>query len=342
MSQEVPEFSTVSRIIIIAAAVVIVLAGIKAANSLIAPFLMAVFIAIVFAPSLLWLQRKGINNALSVFIVLSVIGLMGMLIIGWLSNSLSELSAILPTYKFKLTTLYEQFRAWSSTKGFSLPQTELLSILNPASLVKMFNSLLNTLSGLVGDALIVFISVLFLLAEISYIPAKIRDLLATPEKSMPHLVKFSETVVKYLALKSVTSAITAACVAVLLKYLGFDFIALWAVLAFLLNFIPYLGSALAAIAPILIGFVDHSGLTALWVALGYIAINIVVGQFIETRLIGASLNLSSFVVFVSLAFWGWILGPVGMFLSIPLTMLLLIGLQSNDRTKFYAALLTGR
>lgn len=336
-----PRFSTVSRAILITAALVIVIAGMKAANSLISPFLMAIFVAIVFAPSLFWLERKGVPHVLSVLIVLTVIGSIGALIIVWLSSSLSELSSILPGYKTKITLLYEQFQLWLLGWKINIPDPANLSVLNPESLVKMFNRLLNSLSGLIGDALIIFIAVLFLLIDVIHIPKKLNALFSEPEKSMPHLIKFSDTVIHYLVLKSVTSAITALCVALMLWYFNYDFIALWAVLAFLLNFIPYLGSALAAFAPVLIGLIDHSGITALWVAMGYISINILVGQIIETRLIGTKLNLSSFVVFVSLTFWGWVLGPVGMFLSIPLTMLLLIGLQSNERTRQYTTLLTG-
>lgn len=334
-------FSPVSRVLLAAAALVIVIAGMKAANSLIAPFLMAVFVAIVFAPSLFWLERKGVPHSLSVLIVLTLIGLVGTLIVLWLGNSLAEISSILPGYKAKLTILYVQFQTWLGSWGVKLPEIQALNILNPDNLVKMLNTLLNSLSGLVGDALIVFIAVLFLMIDITRVPSKLKSLFDQPEKSMPYLVKFSDTVIRYLALKSITSAITSVFVAILLWYFNYDFIALWAVLAFLLNFIPYLGSALAAAAPIMIGLIDHSGVTAIWVAIGYVAINILVGQIIETRLIGTTLNLSSFVVFVSLTFWGWVLGPVGMFLSIPLTMLLLIGLQSNDNTRRYATLLTG-
>lgn len=334
-------FSPVSRALLVAAAVVIIIAGMKSANSLIAPFLMAIFVAIVFSPSLFWLERKGVPHSLSVVIVLAVIGLIGTLIIIWLGNSLSELSSILPSYKAKLTILYEQFRGWLLGWSIKLPDIQTLAILNPDSLVKMLNRLLNSLSGLIGDALIVFIAVLFLMIDLIHVPAKLRSLFASPEQSMPHLIKFSNNVIHYLALKSITSLITATCVALLLWYFSYDFIALWAVLAFLLNFIPYLGSALAAIAPIIMGLIDHGGLAAFWVTIGYIAINIVIGQIVETRLIGNTLNLSSFVVFVSLTFWGWVLGPVGMFLSIPLTMLLLIGLQSNESTRRYATLLMG-
>ncbi|MFT5260007.1 MAG: AI-2 transport protein TqsA [Saprospiraceae bacterium] len=334
-------FSTVGRALMISAAVIIILSGMKAASGLIAPFLMAIFVAIVCSPSLNYLRDKGVPNTIALCIVLLAIGLMGAMLATWLSGSLTELSATLPGYKVKLTILYQQLREWLTGWNIALPEPRLLSVLSPDSLVSMFNRLLNGLSGVLGNALIVFIAVLFLLVDSVRFPEKLKGVLENPDKSMPHFKHFTETVVGYLALKSVASGITALCVAAMLWFFDFDFIALWTVLAFFLNFIPYLGSAIAAIAPIFIGVIDHSLWVAVSVAVGYIAINILVGQIIETRLIGNKLNLSSFVVFVSLTFWGWILGPVGMFLSIPLTMLVLIALQSSEKTKRYAALLQG-
>lgn len=321
------------------AAVMIILSGIKAASGLIAPFLMAIFVAIVCSPSLSFLRGRGVPNSIALIVVLLGVGLFGAMLVAWLSGSLAELSSTLPNYKIKLTVLYQDFRAWLSGWNIAIPEPQSLSLLSPDSLVIMLNRLLNGLSGLIGDALIVFIAVLFLLVDAVYFPEKLKSVLNDPDKSMPHFAYFTKTVVHYLALKSVASGITAVCVAALLWFFDFELIVLWTILAFFLNFIPYLGSAIAAIAPIFIGLIDHSWVVAVSVTIGYIAINILVGQIIETRLIGNKLNLSSFVVFVSLTFWGWILGPVGMFLSIPLTMLVLIALQSSDATKRYAVLL---
>ncbi len=330
-----------ARMLIVSAAVVIVLWGMKAASGLIAPFLMAIFVAIICAPALFWLQRRRVPDWLALIIVLGVIGLIGALVIGWVSDSLAQISQILPSYKAKLIIMYADFSQWLATRNLHLPEINMLNVLSPDRLMKMFNHLLNGLSGVIGNALIVFLAVLFLLIDVVHFPKKLRSVFVDPDKHMPRLTTFVDTVIHYLALKSVTSAITAGCVALLLWTLDYDFIVLWAILAFLLNFIPYIGSALAAVAPVVMGLIDHGWVSALWALAGYVTINIIVGQIVETRIIGDKLNLSSFVVFVSLAFWGWILGPVGMFLSIPLTMLLLIALESNESTRRYAVLLKG-
>ncbi len=332
-------FSPVARGILLAAAIVVVLYGLKAASDLLAPFLMAIFVTIICSPALFWLRRKGVPDYLALITVLISIGLVGAMLVGLLTNSIAELNASLPEYRSNLISLYEQFRTWVGQWGVELPEPDLLQLINPDKLVEMFNHLLSGVSGVVGDALVVFLAVLFLLVEAVHFPDKLRRVLSNPAKSMPYFEGFVNTVLHYLLLKSATSAITAGCVAVLLLVLGMDFVPLWTVLAFLLNFVPYVGSALAAVPVIIVALVDLGWVGAAWVLIGYVAINLMVGQIIETRLIGNKLDLSSFVVFVSLAFWGWILGPVGMFLSIPLTMLLLIALHSNESTQKYAELL---
>lgn len=333
-------FGPISRGVLLAAAVVVILTGLKAASGLLAPFLMAIFVTIIVAPWLFWMLKKGVPENLALLIVLAGIGLVGAMVASLLSSSVAEFSAVLPNYSTKLTALYSQFREWTGQwEIIVLPEINLLEVFNPEKLVTMLNHLLNGVSGVLGNALLVFLAVLFLLIEAAHFPTKLRAILENPDSSLPHFKSFVDTVLHYLVLKSVTSAITAFCVLILLWVLGLDFIPLWTVLAFLLNFIPYVGSAIAAIPAVIMALIDQGWVTALWAAAGYVAINIGVGQVLETRLIGNKLNLSSFVVFVSLAFWGWILGPVGMFLSIPLTMLLLIALQSNASTRKYAALL---
>jgi predicted PurR-regulated permease PerM len=120
---------------------------------------------------------------------------------------------------------------------------------------------------------------------------------------------------------------------------GVDYPLLWGVLAFLLNFVPNIGSLLAAIPALLLALIQLGISGTLWALLGYVVINNVIGAVIEPRFMGRGLGLSTLVVFLSLVFWGWVLGPVGMFLSVPLTMMVKIGLDSNEQTRWIAVLL---
>jgi AI-2 transport protein TqsA len=114
---------------------------------------------------------------------------------------------------------------------------------------------------------------------------------------------------------------------------------LWGLLAFALNYVPNIGSIIAAVPAVLLSIVQLGVLKALVVAAGYAGINMVMGSFLEPRFMGRGLGLSTLVVFLSLLFWGWVLGPVGMLLSVPLTMTAKIALESRDDTRWIAVLL---
>ncbi len=325
--------------ILVGAAIVVLIAGLKSASGIVSPLLMAVFISIVCTPALFWMQRRGFPTIVALIVILGIVGLLGVAVFSLIANSLDQFSNSLPRYKQNLAAMYEQFDATIMHWGYSLPVDGITEQVNPDSLIKLLNYMLSGLSNILADGLVVFLAVLFILAEVANLPNKLRHALKSPDQSMKRLQTFTGKVIHYLALKAATSVLTAICVAVVLWILKIDYVFLWAVLAFFLNFIPYVGSVLAGIPAVLLALVDHGLFTALWVAAGYVVINIVIGNIIETRLMGGGLNLSSFVVFVSLIFWGWVLGPVGMFLSIPLTMLITIALESGPDSQRIAQLM---
>ncbi|MEM7563081.1 MAG: AI-2E family transporter [Pseudomonadota bacterium] len=335
-------FSPIARFVLISAATVIVVAGIKSASTILAPVLMAVFISIVCSAPLFALQRRGIPNWVALGIILGIVGLAGLAIFSLMASSVDEFSRSLPRYRLNLTQLYNQMTARLGDWGVTLPMQGIQEQLQPDSFITMLNYMLNGLSNILADGLVVFLAVFFILTDVAGLPEKLNAILRNPEESVGRLSVFIEKVIHYLALKAATSALTGVCVALILWVLDIDYVFLWAILAFFLNFIPYVGSILAGLPPVLLAMVDHGWVTAVWAISGYVAINIIVGNIIETRWMGDGLNLSSFVVFVSLIFWGWVLGPAGMFLSIPLTMLIVIALESSPDSQVIARLMQNR
>jgi predicted PurR-regulated permease PerM len=143
-------------------------------------------------------------------------------------------------------------------------------------------------------------------------------------------------------LKTVMSLLTGALVALWLLALGIEFPILLGVLAFALNYIPTIGSIVAAVPGILLAFIEFGlGMSAL-TALAYVVINIGVSNGIEPRYLGHGLGLSPLVVILSVLFWGWVLGAMGMLLAVPLTMTVKIALESSDDTRWMAVLMSGR
>jgi predicted PurR-regulated permease PerM len=142
-----------------------------------------------------------------------------------------------------------------------------------------------------------------------------------------------------MLIKSLTSLGTAVCVWLWLWFLGIDFAVLWAVLAFFLNFIPVVGNIVMMIPAVLLALVQADVSTAIWVAAGYLVINTVIGNVLEPRIMGKGLGISTLAVFIALLFWGWMFGTVGMFLAVPLTAALIIGLDASPHTRPIAILL---
>jgi predicted PurR-regulated permease PerM len=157
--------------------------------------------------------------------------------------------------------------------------------------------------------------------------------------SLKRFEAFSNAVNQYLAIKTLVSIFTGFAVGIWLWVLGVDFPLLWGVSAFLLNFIPNIGSIIAALPAVMLAFVQLGGVSSGLAALGFLVVNLVVGNIIEPRYMGKGLGLSTLVVFLSLILWGWVFGAVGMLLSIPLTIIVKLALEANPKTRWLALML---
>ena len=175
--------------------------------------------------------------------------------------------------------------------------------------------------------------------EASGFPVKLRQALNNPDDSLEHFQKITENIKHYLALKTLLSLATGCCVTVMLLMIGVDYAILWGIIAFLLNYIPNIGSIIASVPAVLLAFVQFGPGKAAAVAVGYLAINMLFGPILEPKIMGRGLGLSTLVVFMSLVFWGWVLGPVGMLLSVVLTMIVKIAMESRDDTRWLGILL---
>ena len=182
------------------------------------------------------------------------------------------------------------------------------------------------------------LTVIFLLIEATALPNK----WAVIGKNAPATAgfgKFLDSVNAYMAIKGWVSLATGAIITIWLAVLGVDYPLLWGLLAFLFNFVPNIGSIIAAIPAVLLALVQFGPGTAIGAGVGYLAVNVVMGNVIEPRFMGKGVGLSTLVVFISLVFWGWVLGPVGMLLSVPLTMVVKLALEARQDTYWIAVLL---
>lgn len=328
------------NILISLAALVIVIAGMKAAGDLLVPLLLSVFIAFLFTPFLHGCTRRGVPTGVALLLVVLLVITFGWLMGLAVGSSFRDFSEALPLYEHRLHQITTNTLIWLEGSGIPISQQHLLEFANPAAALKLSGKLLNSLSNLLTNAFIILLTTIFILAEASQFPQKLKSLLKEPDQTLARLSTLRETINHYLALKTATSVATGALVSLILSILGVDFPLLWGLLAFMLNFVPTIGSIIAALPAILLALVQLGPLTAVWTALGYLVINILIGNLIEPRIMGRGLGLSAFVILASLVFWGWVLGPVGMFLSVPLTMLAKLATETSEQTRWVGTLLS--
>lgn len=398
----------VMRIILATAAIVVILAGVMAARSLLTPLIMSVFFSMILTPPLLWFKKKGVPDGAAIGILGFLVLVCGMIVIGIVANSansfignIGKYQKQLEHYTALLENIPEKFKemfggeensetaptpeniqhddtqevvplvsqivseAGNSSETENSPESgdstlagkgetgladnavasdgnsilgQFLTMKNVMPLAKMFSQ---ELTNLASTTFMVVVTVIFILLEAAVITRKI-DLAFGNKEPNEHLMKIGEQIWTYMVIKTWISLLTGVLTAIFLWFMGIEYALLWGLLAFLFNYIPNIGSIIASIPPILLALFDHSIGTSIGVAVGLIAINFGVGYGLEPKFLGKGLGLSSLVVLLSLIFWGWLLGPVGMFLSAPLTMIIKIISMASEETRWLGILLSDR
>ena len=336
-------FSPASRGLIVTAALIVVIAGMKEAASILVPFLLAIFIAVISYPLMRKLQDKGLPESLSLVLVIVLVMLMGSSLMILIGSSLTEFSQTVPEYRQKISAEWLHILQWFDHRGISVTEN-IREHINPASTMGFVSSILKGFGNVLTNAFLILLAVAFILVEATGLKQKASSLKVTEDtKMLADAPVFSEVFATklrdYMGIKTITSMITGLVIGFSLWWIGVDYPVLWGVLAFMLNFVPNIGSIIAAVPAILLCIVQLGFSSALMVAGIYLVVNITIGSILEPRYMGKGLGLSTLVVFSSLVFWGWVLGPVGMLLSVPLTITVKMALDSKPETQWLGHLL---
>jgi len=332
-------FTQKNHILVSFAAICIIIAGMKAAAPILNPLFLSIFIAIICLPSLAWLDKKGLSSTLAILLVIMAlfitIGTLGIYIV----SSIDEFSQQLPTYQTNLKQQTGAIVQWLDSHGMDHAiNIDSFKEFNASKVMKFIGGLITSLGTVFADMFLIQLTVIFILFESYALPRKIS--IAFGDSSLNHHSNAIITSInQYLAIKAITSLVTGLLITLWLSVLGVDFPVLWGVIAFMLNFVPTIGSIIAAIPTMLLSSVQLGIDSTLLVGLGYLLVNTVVGNIWEPRIMGQGLGLSTLVVFLSLTFWGWVFGSVGMLLSVPFTMIAKIVLEKNPDTRWIAILL---
>jgi len=322
------------------ASVVVIVAGLKAASSLFVPFLLAGFVGLLCAPALFWLRDRGLPTPLALIAVLLGLFGIGAVFGGLMSSSINEFTRLLPSYQERfgsvVGSIFQTLARFGIDFGTSLEEA---NPFDPKAALGMVGNLAGNLGSLLNNAFLIFLTICFILLEASSFPGKVREAFGHSPEVERRMTEIGESIRRYLGIKTLTSILTGLLAYTAVMILGVQFAPLWGLVAFLLNFVPAIGSVMAAIPVIALALVDNSIQTAVFVAMSYIGINIAIGNFLEPRVMGDGMGLSPLIVVTSLVFWGWVLGPVGMVLAVPLTVILRILLGAQPQTQWVAVLL---
>ncbi len=351
-----------AHILIVAAAAVVLIYGLKYAAPIMVPFSLAIFLALLSFPIVFWLHSKGLPSFVAtlaaVLVNVAVVSIIILLIIFSVSDFQERMLGYVETFQgiAESTTLTLEDKGLA-TAGLT---TMVDDLINPRVLVNIAQGTLGKIVDVLATGFLVFLIIIFALGEASSIPDKLRYILGKSEQDPGRFFKITREVFQYLIIKTVVSIATGICVGIGTWIIGLDFPVLWGLLAFALNYIPNIGSIIAAVPAILLALVQFGagGIEvgpdtgwqdlllqfgwgqAIATSLLYLFINVFFGNIVEPSLMGRRLGLSTLVVVLSLVFWGWVWGPIGMLLSVPLTMVLKIMLENTTDFRWLAILLS--
>jgi len=323
---------------IVFASVIIVLAGIKSASEIIVPFLLSLFLAIILMPAYNYLSKKGLPDGVSLTVVIAIFILLLTLVAKLIGSSITDFNSNINNYSDKLGIYYHSLVHIASKVGIEISVDELSSMINSKQIMSFATSIMQGMGSMLTNGFVVLLTIIFMLVESKNFKSKI-TLIGKNNEAIEHIQTITSQIKGYMVLKAVISVFTGLIVWGSLLIVGTDYAFLWAVIAFLFNFIPNIGSIIAAVPAVLLTLVQLGAVSAVVVSGLYIAINVIIGSIVEPKVMGKGLGLSTLVVFLSLIFWGWLLGIVGMLLSIPLTIMVKIILDDNENTRWISVLL---
>jgi len=329
------------RYLIAAAAIIIVVFGLKFSSDVVAPIFLAVTLAILFTPALRWLEKKGLPSGLALLVMILGLGGFVIFMIIILSASLQQLALRVPVYQELLHQRINTLGTALGNIGIDLQDALNAFVMDTTSLAK---SAITIALGVLGNGvfIIFFLFVLFLmLVESKSIANKFQTRLPTGNNFVVQLGNYTKQIQKQYRIQAISNLLSAVAIMVELLLFRVDFAVLWGFLAFILGFIPNVGLLIATLPAIIIAFILYGWGTALAILIIGIALNAFMDNVVTPRIMGKGLDLPILLIFLSFLFWSWVFGFVGALLAIPATLFVKTLLQGRQETRFLVVLFSG-
>jgi predicted PurR-regulated permease PerM len=300
------------------------------------PILFAFFLVALALPIFLWLQRRGLKRGLALFLLVALLLVSGLGLLFLALISVESLQSGMEAYSSELSTKMAELSAALASSGVDLSSvSEQLAALSAAVLA----GFLSALVAIISTGMTSLVIVAFFLLESERFLNIVRTGVIKDRPMLSQLPAVGQTAVQYFSIRARLNLITGAGVTLICLLLGVDYPLLWGVVAFFLSFVPYIGLVIAMIPPTLLALAEFGWVQALIVVIGVTVINLLIENVLEPSYTGKRLSLSPTIVFLSVFFWSWLLGPVGALLSMPITVLLLLVFKNSESTLWLAKII---
>jgi predicted PurR-regulated permease PerM len=326
-------------------AFVIAVAGLKLASSLLVPILAAAFVALIISSGVTYLRDSRLPDPLAIpaaILISSVVFGSISLIIARSAQSIADNSdALKAKLDERLAVLSKTFNEFTTIFGVDTDLRQLIDQIQIQDFTGQISQLVSSFGGLVSTLFLITIYLIFMLMESRVLPDKVRELAgdgAVEKGGRPR--EIVRAVQQYLIVKTTVAIMTGTLAGLACWAIGVPYAPLWGFLAFLFDFIPAVGAFFAAIPAGIVALLMLGPLEMVLTLGAFLVVNATVGNFIEPRMHGKNQSLSPLFVILSLVFWGWVFGPVGMLLAVPLSMILKISLEDSGEFNAFSVLVS--
>ncbi len=307
--------------IVIIAVIILAFIGMKYIAPILGPVLISIFIAILIYPFLMWLKKKGFSYNVSILITIVATFVLGAGLLAILVDSLSQLAAAAPTITID-------------------PNSILATYANQIIQFLLSNIPFEDIAGIIEIGFFLLFAVIFLIYELPYVKSRLIKGFGKDSPSLKNTFDLIRDFIEYFVIRIKVNLFAAVGFFGVFLLFDINFAVLWGILTFVLGFIPYIGIMLAAIPPILIAWAKYGIWGALGITILFVIINTIAESFVFPKLTGKGLQISVYIVFISLFIWGWLMGLIGMFLAVPLTIVVIKYLDNFKETRWLALLMT--
>ena len=332
--------SQAARFMIIVVGCVAIVAAMRATASILTPILIAALFAVVIDVPRAWLEKRGMSRGQA--LALTIVGTLLLAILAgiFLGITFLNLSASLSEWGQQIQSRLQELGAMLEQLGVSGDQLRTATEDDQTNPLQVIAWVLGAIISLLGSLFLILVYIIFLLVEASSFPDKLNAAFKPSEPAYQYIENVTTNLRNFVVAQTKVSLATGVGVTVSLWIIGVEFALLWGVVAFFMNFIPYIGSILAAVPAVIVAFIQYGPSTEVLLVIGaYLLINVVVNYTIYPRVMSQGVDLSMFIVLAGMAFWGWVLGPLGLILSVPISAFIKISLESYPGSRWLAVML---